>query len=737
MPKFSLQHHRFIFSLLLFFKPLNFFKMEKKRKVWAITLIVLWWLAPSKTTAQQDSTKFTLQEVIVSASRQDTKLEDTPRSVSVIGGNQIVGGSYNSVADLLAQQAGVYLIGANQVPGSNQSLFLRGANSNQVVVMIDGVRITDPSTPNNVIDLSELSLTNVDRIEIVSGAHSTMYGGSSVGGVVNIITKNRLQEGVHGTISAQGGTFGKSTSNYLQQVDFSYASKSGFYANYSQVDQRVNGFSAASDTAKNSKQKFEPDNFQKQDRTVKLGYQFGQLNAQVSYKRTDQVADIDNGAFTDKTNNKLFFDRDFYSYSLNYRLSSQLQIKAIGSWSSSQRVNQNDSSQLPSGRFDGNYFKGNYRGEIQTHEIQATHQNNLLKSVIGVGIYDEEMSFNTFFYSSAFGGFSSRVNYDSVNKKSLTKYVFGQTTFKSGSSPFGFTLGGRISNHSLFGTVGTYELNPFVAFKNSILFASISSAFNAPSLYQLFDPTVQLGYTFTRGTGDLQAENSISIELGWKKSFDKGNVTLSAFNNIINNSIEYFYLWNKNKPIPNLNFSDYRGDKYLNVAKQIVTGIELTGQYQITPKIFTKGNFTWLNGSLQFKPSDITSTQNLVQTQVYSTGSFVTESETINSLLRRPNFTGFMSITFQVLPKLSVSTNARLAASRFDSVYDPKLGPFGALGRTNVQNYQLFDFFFNWNINQNVTLVTRIENIFDSKYEEISGFTTRGRSLYLKCIVRW
>jgi vitamin B12 transporter len=347
------------------------------------------------------------------------------------------------------------------------------------------------------------------------------------------------------------------------------------------------------------------------------------------------------------------------------------------------------------------------------------------------------MSFNTFFYSSAFGGFSSRVNYDSVNKKSLTKYVFGQTTFKSGSSPFGFTLGGRISNHSLFGTVGTYELNPFVAFKNSILFASISSAFNAPSLYQLFDPTVQLGYTFTRGTGDLQAENSISIELGWKKSFDKGNVTLSAFNNIINNSIEYFYLWNKNKPIPNLNFSDYRGDKYLNVAKQIVTGIELTGQYQITPKIFTKGNFTWLNGSLQFKPSDITSTQNLVQTQVYSTGSFVTESETINSLLRRPNFTGFMSITFQVLPKLSVSTNARLAASRFDSVYDPKLGPFGALGRTNVQNYQLFDFFFNWNINQNVTLVTRIENIFDSKYEEISGFTTRGRSLYLKCIVRW
>lgn len=712
--------------------------MKKERKVWAITLIVLWWLAPSKTNAQQDSTKtFTLQEVVVSASRQETKILETPRSVSVISNDRIVGGSYNSVADLLAQQAGVYLVGANQMPGSNQSLFLRGANSNQVVVMIDGVRITDPSTPNNVIDLSELSLTNVDRIEIVSGAHSTMFGGSSVGGVVNIITKSRSKEGVHGSVGAQAGTYGSGTSHYLQQVDFSYAAKSGFYANYSQIDQRVNGFSTALDTAKKSNKKFEPDNFQKQDRTIKLGYQSNRLDAQVSYKRTDQIADIDDGAFRDKTNNKLFFNRDFYSYSVNYRLGTQLQIKALGSWSSSLRVNQNDSSQLPSGKYDGSYFKGNYRGEIQTHEIQATYQNTFLKSVMGVGMYSDDMSFNTFFYSSSFGGFSSRVNYDSINKNSLTKYVFGQATLKSKNSSLGLTLGGRISNHSLFGTVGTYEINPFIDYKNSLLFASISSAFNAPSLYQLFDPTVQVGYTFTRGTRNLQAENSISIEVGWKKSFNRGYATLSVFNNTTSNSIEYFYLWNKDKPISSLDFSDYRGEKYLNVAKQVVTGIELMGNYQVTKKVLVNGNFTWLSGNVQFKPSEVASTQDLVKTQVYSTGSFVTESETINSLLRRPNFTGFLAVTCEAFPKLALSANMRLAASRFDSVYDTKLGPFGALGRTNIQNYQLVDFLVNWRINQNISFVGRIENAFDSNYQEIAGFTTRGRSLYLKCIVRW
>ena len=125
--------------------------MKKELKVWAITLIAFGWLMPQLVIGQQDSTKtFTLQEVVVSASRQETMLLETPRSVGVINNEQITNGSYNSVADLLAQQAGVYLVGANQVPGSNQSLFLRGANSNQMVVMIDGVRITDPSTPNNV-----------------------------------------------------------------------------------------------------------------------------------------------------------------------------------------------------------------------------------------------------------------------------------------------------------------------------------------------------------------------------------------------------------------------------------------------------------------------------------------------------------------------------------------------------------------------------------------------------------
>ncbi len=144
----------------------------------------------------QDSIRVTtLREVVVSASRTVQPIIETPRSVTVINHEIIEKSIYNSLGDLLNAQSGLYVVGANQTPGTNQSVFMRGANSNQVAVMIDGVRITDPSSPNSAIDLSEISLANVERIEIIRGSHSTMFGGAAIGGVINIITKNNGMPG--------------------------------------------------------------------------------------------------------------------------------------------------------------------------------------------------------------------------------------------------------------------------------------------------------------------------------------------------------------------------------------------------------------------------------------------------------------------------------------------------------------------------------------------------------------
>src|SRR5258705_8891454 len=193
------------------------------------SLLFLALLSGSGLQAQNDTLHVqTLEEVVISGSRQEERILDAPRTITVINRDKIENSVYNSIGDLLARQQGIYLVGANQTPGTNQSLFLRGANSNQVAVMIDGVRITDPSSPNNVVDLSELSLTNVERIEIIEGSHSTLYGGGAIGGAINIITKKNAAQGFHGTGSMQAGTFGNQTSTLSTNANLSYSFGNGF-----------------------------------------------------------------------------------------------------------------------------------------------------------------------------------------------------------------------------------------------------------------------------------------------------------------------------------------------------------------------------------------------------------------------------------------------------------------------------------------------------------------------------
>ena len=190
--------------------------------------LLLMWVCTSHVLIAQDSLKTTmLKEVVTTATRYNREIIETPRSVTVITSDDIRSGVFNSVGEVLSNFAGIYVTGANQTPGSTQTLFMRGAAGNQTAVMIDGVRINDPSSPNSALDLSELSLTNVDRVEIIRGSHSTLYGGAAIGGVVNIITRKGTNPGLHGNVSATVGTFGKSTFTAAENVGLDYMFKNG------------------------------------------------------------------------------------------------------------------------------------------------------------------------------------------------------------------------------------------------------------------------------------------------------------------------------------------------------------------------------------------------------------------------------------------------------------------------------------------------------------------------------
>jgi vitamin B12 transporter len=696
---------------------------------------------PVHLCAQPDSVHSrTLQEVVISVSRQEERILETPRSITVIDRRQIENSVYNSVGDLLSRQKGIYLVGANQTPGTNQSLFLRGANSNQVAVMIDGARITDPSSPNNVIDLSELSLANVERIEIIEGAHSTIFGGAAIGGVVNIITRKNQATGVHGFVGIQGGTFGGGSLTGSQQADVNYSLNNGLYFNGSLFNQNTNGLNASIDTLKGGKTP-DKDGFRKTDSYLKAGYRKKGWDLFASYKNTDQRAEIDGGAYQDDDNNYVSFKRDLLNYGAAVRVNNRWKISAIGSWSRSKRLNENDSSRTDASHFDGNYSKDTYYGGLNTQEVQAIYAHPRIKALLGAGQFAENMKFNSYFYTSSFGGFESKTNYDTLPARSTTRYVFGQAQVHRGrDEKLGLSIGGRLSRHSLFGHFATFEINPSLALsKSSLLYASASSAFNAPSLYQLFDPTLGFGSYTARGNKGLKPEKSLSVEMGFKKEFLSGShVTASVFHTSVKDAIEYIYLWNKATPVDQLGFGDYLGDTYINITRQEISGLELSGYLAINPRLSLQGNFTWLQGTLKFSPDEVDPAKTGGHhVQLFSNGAFVSQAVEQDNLVRRPKVSAFAQVRFKVVETVTLMAGYRLAGSRFDAAYDPSLGPFGALNQLNVNSYQLIDAGINWHVAQWLSVIAQVDNLFNRKYQEILGYNTRGRSGYLKLNFRW
>ncbi len=697
--------------------------------------------ACSHLVVAQDSLKTTmLDEVVTTATRYDQMLIEAPRSAAVISNDFIRKSSFSSVGELLSSQGSIYVVGAYQTPGSSQSLFMRGANSNQTAVLIDGVRITDPSSPNAAIDINELSLTDVDRIEIIRGSHSTLYGGAAVGGVINIITKRGHNPGFHGDVSLSGGTFGNSSSVLSQNVSANYTLKSGIYFTGSLFNQNVNGLNASLDTLTDTGvyHTADKDDFEKTDAYVKAGFKNNLWNGFVSYKRTDQRADIDDGAYNDDDNAYLDFKRNLVNYQLSYQLTDDWRIAGVGSWSDSKRLSLNDSSIVDEiGNYDATFINGLYRGKINTNELQLNYHHQRFIAVAGGGRYGEDMNFNTFYFSrSVFGEFTSIVNYDTLDTSASTNYAFGHVTLKL--DHFNFAVGTRWSDHSLFGNHWTFEANPSYYFSNTHLYASLSTGFNPASLYQLYDPSQGFNAYTTRGNRNLKPEESMSLELGIKKEFKPGSyVTFSAFRTETKNSIEYVYLWNKNTAIEELTFSDNMGDTYLNIARQVVNGLEIEGSTEVD-KFQLRGNVTWIEGTISIDPSDINTQQTGGHhVQLFNYGTFVTGDVNVDKLVRRPSFMAYAELSYKLRTNLTMSAAYRYTGSRFDSGYDETLGPYGALNQFEVEYYDLIDIGLNWEVSKGFLLGVKVENILDESYREIIGFQTRGRSATAKLNFRW
>ncbi|HEX6916052.1 MAG TPA: TonB-dependent receptor [Chitinophagaceae bacterium] len=690
--------------------------------------------APFTASAQQgdSSTTHLLDEVTVTASRSTEHIRATPRSVSVITAADINRLPYQNLADLLQQFEGIYIPGTHQNPGALQSVYLRGADSRQVLVLVDGIRLSDNSSPDNALDFSEISLADIERIEIVRGAQGTLYGNSAVGGVINIITRKSAAKKLKLDASVQAGNYGENHNSLQAQLGATYTMKSGFFAGGSFLHNTVNGMNSVVSPGNAGFFIGEEDDFKKTDWSIKSGYKRDGWEAYLSYRNAFQESDLDDGPFMDDENYVINTRRQLITWGVDKKLNPRLALRLFGGYTRLRRYNFDDSSLVSKNpdSYDGAVLEAGYTGKNLTNEAQFNYAWKQLKLVGGLGYLSDKMNVNSRYHNYAFG-FGTETNYDTVGIHSNTgfAYLHASQATVLGKNTLQLAGGLRYSNHSRFGSFVSYELAPSFRFgENTTVYVNWSTGFNAPSLYQLFGPETNYTSGISRGFADLKPEESTSMEAGIKfEPWDWLALRATAYRNKVEQAIDYVYLWDKSKSVQSLSFSDFMGDTYLNVGTQLNKGIEAGADITAGKAWELHTNFSWNNGTLRYNPSTInTGKTRGHHVQLYSNGAFLSNTVEDRSV-RRPSITGNAMLVFKLKQQWRFTAEARYVGDRRDVYYDWTLGPFGALGKLDVADYTLFNFSARYRLNKQLHFAAEVFNLFNRKYTELQGFATRPR----------
>ena len=155
--------------------------------------------------AQQDTTL--LNEAVITANKFPSKTSQTGKVVSIINAEQLAMAGGKDLSQVLQEQAGIFIGGSNSNPGKDKSIYLWGATPVNTLILIDGIPVYDPSGIGGNFDIRNLSIQQIERIEIVKGSQSTLYGSDAIAGVINFISKKPGAKSLSAEALASYGSF--------------------------------------------------------------------------------------------------------------------------------------------------------------------------------------------------------------------------------------------------------------------------------------------------------------------------------------------------------------------------------------------------------------------------------------------------------------------------------------------------------------------------------------------------
>jgi len=245
--------------------------------------LVASFLIATNLYSQQTSS---LDEITISsATKSEEKLKNVTANVDVITAEDIESRKFKTVAEALQTIAGIQVSPSGGI-GQQTSVFLRGMDSNKTLVLIDGIRLNDPTGLSGA-NFEHLMINDIERIEVIKGAQSSIWGADASAGVINIITKSS-QDGTHGNATIEYGRY----NSKIARANISHKNEN-FDAKLSATRVDTDGFSAMAPKGKKAKD-YEDDGYENTSANIKLGYNFDDSNrVSTSYEIIDTKVNFD------------------------------------------------------------------------------------------------------------------------------------------------------------------------------------------------------------------------------------------------------------------------------------------------------------------------------------------------------------------------------------------------------------------------------------------------------------
>jgi vitamin B12 transporter len=647
---------------------------------------------PSSPTTQGSG-----QAVVFSPTTVVTPSDESASSTTVITAGDIEARQLRTVPDALASVPGLNVVQTGG-PGGQTSVFIRGTNSNHVKVLVDGIDVSDPSNPNGSFDFGQLLTGDIERIEILRGPQSGLYGSDAIGGVISITTKNGNGP-PKVTASVEGGSFGTTNER---------ASLSGSQGNFNYVF-NIQHFQSAStpvtpsyDLAPGEKRN---NNFYDNwTYSTKLGANLTDTWAvNVVSRYTDSKLRYTNDDFVDffpisyaEPIQSTQIDHQFYGraeavWTPFAGFKNFFGVNYTNSWTWNHDPNMDTGfispAVLPPMVNLGTRIEEDYRGELQVAPghlllFGAQDQNETLRTNSSA-VVDPTFCCESFFTTNA----ERRNDAGWLELQSqLTKqfYIVSNVRYDA-NEDFG--------DHTTFRVAPVY----IVPQSDTKLKASYGTGFKAPPLEDLYVNFLP----FFVANPNLKPEESAGWDAGFEQPLANGRFRFGStyFSNDIKNLIEVV-----TTPIPGV-------ESLGNIDRASTYGFENFAAWQVNSRLSLRADYTYTVAIADSTPGC---------TSAPCAGQ---------ELLRRPKNKASLTANWQATDRLSLSSTLVYVGSWYD-ITRQTTAPDGFNEYVKAPGFATVNLAANYALRDDVTLFARIDNLFNRQYEDPLGFMRPGFGAY-------